>query len=341
MKQGTVYLVGAGPGDPKLLTLRGQELLRRAQVVVYDHLVSPQLLVHCAPGAKLIYAGKEPRKSVSGTQRNINALLVRAARSGKMVVRLKGGDPFLFGRGGEEALELAAAKVPYEIVPGVTSAIAVPAYAGIPVTHRGLSSSIAILTGHEDPEKPSSSIRWDQLATACDTLVCLMGVSTLPAITKQLIRHGRRPTTPCAVIASGTFPGQRTVTGTLRTIAAAARRAAIAPPAILVVGDVVSLRRRLTWFETKPLFGKRILVTRAADKAAALADHLASLGMPVYLIWGRGDDILPPSHFEFYRANLPAESEIETPPHFGHAPFLHHPGELADRLLSFMRRLPS
>ncbi len=281
MKQGTVYLVGAGPGDPKLLTLRGQELLRRAQVVVYDHLVSPQLLVHCAPGAKLIYAGKEPRKSVSGTQRNINALLVRAARSGKMVVRLKGGDPFLFGRGGEEALELAAAKVPYEIVPGVTSAIAVPAYAGIPVTHRGLSSSIAILTGHEDPEKPSSSIRWDQLATACDTLVCLMGVSTLPAITKQLIRHGRRPTTPCAVIASGTFPGQRTVTGTLRTIAAAARRAAIAPPAILVVGDVVSLRRRLTWFETKLLFGKRILVTRAADKAAALADQLASLGAEV------------------------------------------------------------
>ena len=296
MKTGKVYLVGAGPGDPGLLTVRGQELLRRADVVVYDHLVSSRLLDHCDPRAKRIYAGKEPSKSGSGTfgaesgsgtcgarplQRKINALLVRAARSGKVVVRLKGGDPFLFGRGGEETLELAKAKVAYEIVPGVTSAIAVPAYAGIPVTHRALSSSVAILTGHEDPTKASSRIRWDTLATACDTLVCLMGVSTLPLIVEQLIRHGRRPTTPCAVIASGTFPTQRTVTGTLRTISAKARAAAIMPPAILVVGDVVSLRRRLNWFETTPLFGKRILVTRAADKAASLAERLASLGADV------------------------------------------------------------
>ena len=286
-KQGIVYLVGAGPGDPKLLTLRGQELLRQADVVVYDHLVSPSLLVHCAPGAKRIYAGKEPRRSVSGTfgarhlQRKINALLVRAAQSGKTVVRLKGGDPFLFGRGGEEALALAEAKVPYEVVPGVTSAIAVPAYAGIPVTHRTLSSSVAFLTGHEDPAKPSSRIRWDMMATACDTLVCLMGVAALPSIVERLIRHGRRSSTPCAVIASGTLPAQCTVTGTLKTIAVVARRAAIRPPAILVVGDVVSLRRRLAWFETKPLFGARILVTRAAEKSAALADQLAALGAEV------------------------------------------------------------
>jgi len=280
MGQGVVYLVGAGPGDPKLLTVRGQELLQQADVVAYDHLVSPRLLRTCAPRAKLVYVGKEPDRHTA-SQSAINRLLVRAAKAGKTVVRLKGGDPFLFGRGGEEAVELRKAGVAYEVVPGVTSALAVPAYAGIPLTYRSLSSSVAIVTGHEDPAKPESSVRWDRLATACDTLVCLMGVATLPAIAARLIRHGRKPATPCAVIEWGTCPGQRTVTGALRTIVKAARAASIRPPAVLVVGDVVSLRRKLAWFESRPLFGKRILVTRASDKAAGFADQLEALGADV------------------------------------------------------------
>ena len=254
-------MVGAGPGDPGLLTLKGAEALRQADVVVYDHLVSPRLLQACQAKAKRLYVGKEASRHTA-SQRSINRLLIRAAQSGKRVVRLKGGDPFLFGRGGEEALELARARVPYDVVPGVTSALAVPAYAGIPVTHRGLSSSIAVLTGHEDPLKPRSAIRWEQLATACDTIVCLMGVGTLPGIVERLTRHGRSSSTPAAVIEWGTRPVQRTVTGTLETIAARVTRAGLHPPAILVVGEVVSLRRRLNWFEAKPLFGRRILVTR-------------------------------------------------------------------------------
>ena len=280
MAGGKVYLVGAGPGDPKLLTVRGQELLRRADVVVYDHLVSPRLLKECSPKTRVVYVGKEADKHTA-SQTSINTLLVRAARAGKTVVRLKGGDPFLFGRGGEEALELRKSKVPYEVVPGVTSAIAVPAYAGIPVTHRDRSSSVAIVTGHEDPTKGGSAIRWEQLATACDTLVFLMGVNALPGIVARLTRHGRRAQTPCALIEWGTYPRQRTVQGTLKTIASRARRVAIRPPAIFIVGDVVSLRAQLNWFETKPLFGKRILVTRASDKAASLTDQLEALGAQV------------------------------------------------------------
>ena len=278
--RGIVYLVGAGPGDPGLLTVRGAALLRQADLVVYDHLVSPRILDHCAPGAKRVYVGKEAGRH-SASQRSINRLLVRAAKAGQTVVRLKGGDPFLFGRGGEEALDLVRAKVAYEVVPGVTSATAVPAYAGIPVTHRVHSSSVAIVTGHEDPAKPSSAVRWDRLATACDTLVCLMGVSTLPAIAAQLIRHGRTSTTPCAVIEWGTCPRQRTVTGTLRTIAARARRASMRAPAVLVVGNTVLLRRRLAWVEARALFGRRILVTRASDKAASFAEQLEALGAEV------------------------------------------------------------
>ncbi len=280
MKTGTVYLVGAGPGDPKLITVRGRELLQRAEVVVYDHLVSPRLLNDCPPTAKRIYVGKEAEKPTT-RQHTINALLVREAKAGRTVVRLKGGDPFVFGRGGEEALTLARAKVPFEIVPGVTSAFGVPAYAGIPLTHRKLSSSVTVITGHEDPTKQGSSIRWSELAASSDTVVCLMGVGRLPAIIKQLMRHGKRGTTPCAVIEWGTRPVQRTVTGTLRAIAALAARASIRPPAILVVGNVVRLRRRLNWFERKPLFGTRILVTRAADKADALSDQLEALGAEV------------------------------------------------------------
>ena len=272
--------MGAGPWDPKLLTLRGHELLQRADVVIYDHLVSPRLLTVCPPRAKRVYVGKASDRHAT-PQETINALLTREARSGKTVVRLKGGDPFVFGRGGEEALALAKAKVPYEVVPGVTSAIGVPAYAGIPLTHRALSSSVTIITGHEDAGKPGSSIRWKELATAADTLICLMGVRTLPGITRQLSRYGRRTSTPCAVIEWGTRPIQRTVTGTLATIAARAQRAAVQPPAILVVGEVVRLRDSLRWFERKPLFGRRMLVTRASDHAGALTDRLEALGAEV------------------------------------------------------------
>jgi len=280
MRTGTVYLVGAGPGDPGLITVRGQELLRQADVVVYDHLVASSLLKVCPPKAKLVYVGKEAKRHTL-TQEQINRLLVRSAKVGKCVVRLKGGDPFLFGRGGEEAQALAKARVPFEVVPGVTSAIAVPAYAGIPVTHRRLSSSVAILTGHEDSAKSASAIRWDRVATGCDTLVFLMGVSTLPGIVSRLTRHGRPASMPCAVIEWGTRPGQRTVTGTLATIVGRTKRASIQPPAVLIVGDVVSLRSQLNWFERKPLFGQRILVTRAADKASSLAEQLEALGAEV------------------------------------------------------------
>ena len=271
-KIGRVYLVGAGPGDPGLITVKGREWLGRADVVVYDHLVSERLLEACPPGAMIIYAGKEKGRHAK-SQAQINRLIVRQATAGKTVVRLKGGDPVLFGRGGEEALALAKAGIPFEIVPGVTSAIAVPAYAGIPVTHRNVASSVAMITGHEDPMKSSSAIRWDRLATATDTLVCLMGVSTLPHIARQLIRHGRARSTPCAVIEWGTLPQQRTVVGTLGTIAAACRRAGLKPPAVVVVGEVVRLRRTLDWNARKPLAGWRIVVTRPTDRA----DHAAHL----------------------------------------------------------------
>jgi len=280
MKYGKVYLVGAGPGDPGLITVKGNQLLREADLVVYDHLVDSHLLSVCPPNAKIIYAGKQANKHTK-SQKEINTLLVKAARSNKTVIRLKGGDPFLFGRGGEEALELRKAGIDYEVVPGVTSAIAVAAYAGIPITHRGYSSSVAIVTGHEDPDKKSSSIKWKQLATACDTLVFLMGVGSLPGIVKQLIRHGRKGSTACAVIEWGTTTRQRVATGNLENIVSAVKKSEIKPPAVIVVGEVVSLRSSLEWFEKKPLFGKRILVTRASDKAAALSNHLQTLGAEV------------------------------------------------------------
>jgi len=279
-RKGTVYLVGAGPGDPKLITVKGLEVLRKADVVVYDHLVSERLLDHCQPTAKRIYVGKTKDRHTK-SQEAINRLLVRSAWSGKIVARLKGGDPVLFGRGGEEALALAKAGIPYEIVPGVTSAIAVPAYAGIPITHRTLSSSVAIVTGHEDLTKPERAVRWDKLAMATDTLVCLMGATQLAHITTQLIRYGRSKDTPCAVIEWGTLPNQRTVVGQLSTIARRCAQVRITPPAILVAGKVVALRPWLNWFETRPLCGKRIVVTRLADRTEQAADLLEALGAEV------------------------------------------------------------
>lgn len=245
MRMGKVYLVGAGPGDPRLITIRGLELLHSAEVVVYDRLVNPVLLEESPPEAVRIYCGK-----ASGghhlPQAEINNLLIEYASSGLSVVRLKGGDPFVFGRGGEEAEALRKAGIPFEIVPGVSSAVGVAAYAGIPLTHRALSSSFAVITGHESC-KAESLIRWDRLATAVDTLVILMGLRNLPAIASQLIAHGRSAETPVAVIRWGTTVEQQTVTGTLENIAAKA--AGIEPPAVIVVGNVVGLREKLRWFD--------------------------------------------------------------------------------------------
>ena len=245
MRIGKVYLVGAGPGDPGLLTVRGLELLRKAEVVVYDRLVNPVLLEYVAPEATRIFAGKL-MGSHSLSQEEINRSLINHARRGKQVIRLKGGDPFVFGRGGEEAEVLAEAGIPFEIVPGVSSAVAVPAYAGIPLTHRRLSSSFAVITGHEC-SKAEPSVDWGRLATAVDTLVVLMGLKNLPRIVANLLAHGRSPQTPVAVIRWGTTDLQETVTGTLGDIVDKA--VTVRPPVVLVIGEVVSLREKLRWFE--------------------------------------------------------------------------------------------
>ncbi len=244
---GRVYLVGAGPGDPGLMTVRGIEVLRRARVVVYDRLVNPALLDEAPPRALRVFAGKHAGAHCL-PQARINALLVEHARDGGVVVRLKGGDPFVFGRGGEEALALAEAGIPFEIVPGVSAAVAVPAYAGIPVTHRGLGSSFAVVTGHEDPDKGAESVDWARLATAVDTLVVLMGLRSLPRIAATLMAHGRAPETPGALIRWGTTEAQETVTGTLGDIVVRAQHAGLAPPVLAVIGPVVGLRDRLDWF---------------------------------------------------------------------------------------------
>jgi uroporphyrinogen III methyltransferase/synthase len=275
--KGLIYLVGAGPGDPGLITAKGLACLQKADVIVYDRLVSPALLRQAPRGCEMIDVGKSPQRHTL-PQEAINTLLVEKALAGKIVVRLKGGDPFLFGRGGEEAEALAEAGVPFEVVPGVTSAIAAPAYAGIPVTHRDQTSSFAVVTGHEDPTKAESSLDWHKLATGVGTLVILMGVGNLPQIVAKLIEHGRDPRTPIAIVQEGTEARQKTVAGTLADIVAKAREADIKPPAVTVVGEVVALREKLRWFDTKPLFGKRILVTRSRQQASALSERLRELG---------------------------------------------------------------
>ena len=276
-KTGIVYLVGAGPGDPKLLTLRGKECLERADVVLYDYLANPLLLDFAPAAAERIYVGRRGRGQYQD-QGEINKLLIEKARAGKIVVRLKGGDPFVFGRGGEEAEAVAGAGLPFEVVPGVTSAVAAPAYAGIPVTHRTLASTVTFVTGHEDPTKEAEALEWPRLATAHGTLVFLMGVKNLPAIVANLRREGKPADTPAAVIRWGTKSSQRTVIGTLETIAGKAAEAQIEPPSIVVVGEVVRLREQLNWFEARPLFGKRVLVTRAREQAGELSSLLAERG---------------------------------------------------------------
>ncbi|TCS83471.1 uroporphyrinogen-III C-methyltransferase [Tepidibacillus fermentans] len=277
MRTGKVFLVGAGPGDPKLITLRGIEAIEQADVIVYDRLAHPSLLKYVKKGAEKIYVGKRPDHHTL-QQEEINQLLVDKALAGHIVTRLKGGDPTIFGRVGEEAESLAEHDIPFEIVPGITSAIAVPAYAGIPVTHRHFTSSLAIVTGHEDPTKNESNIDWAKLSTATGTLIFLMGVANLPLIQKKLIEHGRDENTPIALIRYGTRVEQKTVVGTLKDIVQRVEEAKLTSPAIIIIGEVVTLREKLQWFEKKPLFGKRILVTRARSQASELSSLIQELG---------------------------------------------------------------
>ena len=278
--KGTVYLVGAGPGDAGLLTLRGAELLRRADVVVYDMLVNPALLRLAPATAELISRGSRGSPGAF-SQEALTALMIARAREGKCVVRLKGGDPYIFGRGGEEAEELAAAHMPFEVVPGVSSIVAAPNYAGIPLTHRDLASTFTVLTGHEDPNQNDSDLDFDQIARIPGTKVILMGLKRLRELTATLIARGMSPETPVAIVRWGTTGRQQSVEGTLATIAQIAEDKNISPPALTVIGDVVKLRSKLNWFEKRPLFGQRIVVTRAREQASSLARQLGELGAEV------------------------------------------------------------
>ena len=277
---GKVYLVGAGPGDPGLITVKGLESLRSADAVVYDRLASPRLLLESRPDAEMYDAGKG-RDDHRMTQTEINELLVELGSAGKTVCRLKGGDPFIFGRGGEEAIDLAAAGIPWEVVPGISSTIAAPAYAGIPVTQRGMSTSVTIVTGSEDPNKPDSNINWDALATITGTLVFVMGWKSMNDIVAALTSRGVPNDRPAALVQWGTTPRQNTVTGPISEIVERGVEAGISAPVALVVGEVTGLREALAWFDNRPLFGKRVIVTRARSQASRLVAQLEDLGAEV------------------------------------------------------------
>jgi len=277
-KKGKVYLVGAGPGDPSLITVRGVECLQRADVVVYDYLSNPALLRHARQDAEIIYAGKQARDHTL-TQDEINAVLVQKAKAGKIVTRLKGGDPFVFGRGGEEAEELHKAGIPFEIVPGISSSIAAPAYAGIPVTHRAVATAFMVITGHEDPTKTETQVDWKNVAEFFGTRVILMGVERIGIIAAELMKHGTSPNLPVAMVRWGTTGQQQTITGTLATIEQVAMD--FKPPAVTIIGEVARLRDTLNWFEKRPLFGKRIVVTRSREQASELVRQLSDLGADV------------------------------------------------------------
>jgi uroporphyrinogen III methyltransferase/synthase len=274
---GKVYLIGAGPGDPGLITVKGLECVKKADVIIYDYLANERILDHRRPDAELIYVGKQGSRHTL-PQDEINSLIVKKAKEGKIVARLKGGDPFIFGRGGEEAEELVDNGIPFEIVPGVTAATAVPTYAGIPLTHREHTASVAFVTGHEDPTKEESKVHWDRIATGIGTLVFFMGMKNLQNIVDNLVSHGRNPETPVALIQWGTRTDQRVVTGTLSDIVAKVKEAKLGPPAIIVVGEVVRLRQKLNWYESKPLFGKRVVVTRSRGQASIFAEMLIDRG---------------------------------------------------------------
>lgn len=277
MNKGMVYLIGAGPGDIRLITLKGLDCIKKADVIVYDRLANPRLLSYAKTDAKFIYVGKSPERHTL-TQDEINNVLVEEASKGLVVARLKGGDPFVFGRGGEEAEVLLKEGIPFEIVPGITSAIAVPAYAGIPVTHRDYTSTFTVITGNEDPTKEDSNIDWERLGKDPGTLIFLMGVGNLPKIIEQLIAHGKDSKTPIALVRWGTRPEQEVVSGTLENIVDEVNRRGLKSPAVIIVGQVVNLRERLKWFEKKPLFGKRVLVTRSREQASVLSEKIEELG---------------------------------------------------------------
>jgi uroporphyrinogen III methyltransferase/synthase len=280
---GKVILVGAGPGAPDLITVRGAEALRRADAVVYDALASKTLLDLAPPNALRIDVGKRGHDAPTRTQEETTALLLRLAAEGRTVVRLKGGDPYVFGRGGEEASACAEAGIPFEVVPGVSAIFGALAFAGIPITDRRHGASFAVVTGHSDPTKVTRETRWDLLARAADTLVILMGMRNLAQIVARLLEAGRSPATPSAVVMSGTLPAQRVVTAPLGELVASAQREGIGAPAVVVVGDVVSLRDALAWYERQPLFGRRVLVTRAPDQAGELTAALAHAGAEAVL----------------------------------------------------------
>jgi len=280
MKKGTVYLVGAGPGDTGLLTMRGAELLGRADVVVYDALVNPELLRLAPKSAEIIYGGKRA-KDHAIPQEELNALLVTKAREGKIVVRLKGGDPYIFGRGGEEAEQLAAAKIQFEVVPGVSSIVAGPNYAGIPLTHREHCSSFTVITGHEDPEKDDSSLDWNQIAKMPGTKVVLMGVERIRELAASLVAGGMPPNTPVGMVRWGTMGRQQSIEGTLANIGDTVAEKNFKAPAVTVIGDVVKLRGKLNWFEQRPLFGQRIVVTRTREQASQLSRQLTERGAEI------------------------------------------------------------
>ncbi len=301
---GRVHLVGAGPGDPGLLTARALELIAQADVILYDRLIPEEALEGARPDAELLFVGKEGGGE-SVPQEQTEALMVERARAGRSVVRLKGGDPFVFGRGGEEALTLRAAGIAFEVVPGVTAGVAAPAYAGIAVTHRGLASAVALVTGHEDPDKEESAVDWPSLAAFPGTLVFYMGVRQLPRIAAALIDAGRPPAEPAAVVQRGTLPDQRAVTGTLATIAERARLHDIRPPSITVVGPVVELAEQLAWRPPRPLSGRTVAVTRARAQTSGLARRLRELGArvvqaPVIRIRPISDPALPPPDLSTY-----------------------------------------
>jgi uroporphyrinogen III methyltransferase/synthase len=277
---GIVYLVGAGPGDEGLVAVRGIEALQRAGVVVYDYLASPLLLEHCRVDCEKLYVGKSGGEHTL-PQGEINALLVERARRGQTVVRLKGGDPFVFGRGGEEALELARNGIPFVVVPGITAALGAAAYAGIPLTHRRLASTAVLITGHEDPEKEASDVDWGRLAPGAGTLAVYMGVKNLRRIIERILAAGRPAGTPAALIRWGTLEKQETLSGTLQDIVDLAEARGFGPPAVLVVGEVVALRQELRWFDNRPLFGRRVVVTRARSQASQLSRGLRELGAEV------------------------------------------------------------
>lgn len=281
MTAGKVFLVGAGPGDARLITIKGMQCIEEADVVVYDRLANPSLLKHMKKGAEKVYVGKTSGRHTM-KQEEINQLLLDLALQGKTVVRLKGGDPAVFGRVGEEAGLLRLHGVPFEMVPGVTASIAVPTYAGIPVTHRDLASSLTIVTGHESQEKLDDSIKWDEVASIKGTLVFMMGVAKIGYISRQLIKHGRESHTPVALIRWGTRAEQETLTGTLEDIEAKVIASGFQAPAVIVVGEAVLQREELKWAEELPLFGRRILVTRSRSQASALARRIAELGAEPY-----------------------------------------------------------